>query len=136
MASYNSVDIKSRALLAFSLASFTVLIIENGLFVSNPILNNSHSYNVQYVQNVQCNAPSRINYWLLLLAYIFCYFFSTQVSLEPPPCEEFTIKLPLFNATRVSPPFSTNSLSFPRIVNVLKSTCRCSKDSVSSIYVG
>ena len=30
--------------------------------------------------------------------------FNTQVSLVPPPCEEFTTSDPFFSATRVSPP--------------------------------
>src|SRR5713101_7738027 len=34
---------------------------------------------------------------------------STQVSLEPPPWEEFTINEPSFNATRVRPPGSTQT---------------------------
>lgn len=49
------------------------------------------------------------------------YSLSTQVSLEPPPCDEFTIRLPRCKATRVSPPLSTNSLSLPITVYVLKS---------------
>jgi hypothetical protein len=32
------------------------------------------------------------------------YSSSTQVSLVPPPCEEFTTSDPFFSATRVSPP--------------------------------
>ena len=32
---------------------------------------------------------------------------STQVSFEPPPCEEFTTRLPAFIATRLNPPGST-----------------------------
>ncbi len=32
---------------------------------------------------------------------------STQVSLDPPPCEELTTRLPSRSATRVSPPGST-----------------------------
>lgn len=36
---------------------------------------------------------------------------STQVSLDPPPCEEFTTSDPLRNATRVNPPGFTEILS-------------------------
>jgi hypothetical protein len=36
---------------------------------------------------------------------------STQVSLDPPPCEEFTTSDPLRNATRVNPPGLTEILS-------------------------
>ena len=32
---------------------------------------------------------------------------STQVSFEPPPCEELTMSEPLGSATRVRPPGST-----------------------------
>src|SRR6266850_2787656 len=37
---------------------------------------------------------------------------STQVSLLPPPCEEFTTSEPFLSATRVSPPGITK-ISFP-----------------------
>src|SRR5688572_24947040 len=51
---------------------------------------------------------------------------STQVSLLPPPCDEFTTREPFFNATRVNPPGRTN-ISFPYRMYGRKSTWRPSK---------
>ena len=48
---------------------------------------------------------------------------STQVSLEPPPCEEFTTSEPARSATRVRPPGSTQ-VSRPVTANGRRSTCR------------
>ena len=48
---------------------------------------------------------------------------STQVSLLPPPCEEFTINEPSRSATRVSPPASTRGLA-PSSTKGRKSICR------------
>ena len=48
---------------------------------------------------------------------------STQVSLLPPPCDEFTINEPSRSATRVSPPASTRGLA-PSSTNGRKSMCR------------
>src|SRR5271155_1017329 len=48
---------------------------------------------------------------------------STQVSLLPPPCEEFTISDPSRNATRVRPPASTRGLA-PSSTKGRKSICR------------
>src|SRR2546430_11085890 len=48
---------------------------------------------------------------------------STQVSLEPPPCEEFTTRLPSGTATRVSPPGRTNTELPSLTANGRRSTC-------------
>ena len=47
----------------------------------------------------------------------------TQVSLDPPPWEEFTIMLPSFRATRDKPPGSTQ-VSRPVMAKGRKSRCR------------
>src|SRR5688500_5336236 len=47
----------------------------------------------------------------------------TQVSLEPPPCEELTTSDPLRNATRVRPPGVTVILS-PHRMYGRRSMCR------------
>ena len=51
---------------------------------------------------------------------------STQVSLPPPPCDEFTTSEPRRSATRVSPPGVTFT-SRPNRTNGRRSTCRPSK---------
>ena len=51
---------------------------------------------------------------------------STQVSLPPPPCDEFTTSEPRRSATRVSPPGVTVT-SRPNSTNGRRSTCRPSK---------
>src|SRR5690606_29643439 len=48
---------------------------------------------------------------------------STQVSLVPPPCEEFTTNEPSRKATRVRPP-GTIWMSRPHSTNGRKSICR------------
>ena len=48
---------------------------------------------------------------------------STQVSFEPPPCEELTIIEPSRSATRVSPP-GTIRMSSPNTANGRRSTWR------------
>ena len=55
------------------------------------------------------------------------------VSLDPPPCELFTIVLPFFNATLVNPPVVTQ-VDFPLNINGLKSKCRGS--ILLSVIVG
>ena len=49
---------------------------------------------------------------------------STQVSFEPPPCEELTTSSPSGNATRVSPPGSTQTELPLFTANGRRSTCR------------
>src|SRR5262249_6142944 len=49
---------------------------------------------------------------------------STQVSLLPPPWEEFTTRLPAGSATRVRPPGSTNTDCPSLTANGRRSTCR------------
>lgn len=39
------------------------------------------------------------------------YWLNTQVSFDPPPCDEFTTSDPRFSATRVSPPGTIVTLS-------------------------
>ena len=59
---------------------------------------------------------------------------STQVSFEPPPCEELTIIEPSRSATRVRPP-GTMWMSSPNTANGRRSTCR-DASRPSSIAVG
>ena len=54
---------------------------------------------------------------------------STQVSLEPPPWLELTIRLPSRSATRVSPPGSTRTCSPSLTANGRRSMCRGSSRS-------
>src|SRR4051794_4076768 len=58
---------------------------------------------------------------------------STQVSLVPPPWEEFTTKEPSRKATRVSPP-GTSVTSRPDNTNGRRSICRGA--TPPSTYVG
>ena len=51
---------------------------------------------------------------------------STQVSLPPPPCDEFTTSEPERSATRVSPP-GVMRTSRPNSTNGRRSTCRPSR---------
>src|SRR5262249_6049580 len=54
---------------------------------------------------------------------------TTQVSLLPPPCEEFTIKDPSRSATRVRPPGSTRAFD-PSSTNGRRSTWRGTRATV------
>ena len=47
-----------------------------------------------------------------------------QVSLLPPPCEEFTTNQPSVNATRVNPPGTISTPLGPHKAYGLKSTWR------------
>src|SRR5262249_7756617 len=49
---------------------------------------------------------------------------STQVSLLPPPCDEFTTSEPSLSATRVRPPGSTKTSLPPLRMYGRRSTCR------------
>ena len=57
---------------------------------------------------------------------------STQVSLEPPPCEELTTSDPLQSATRVRPPGTTSTFS-PLIANGRRSMWRPSMPSSTTV---
>ena len=57
---------------------------------------------------------------------------STQVSFEPPPCEEFTTSEPARSATRVRPPGSTQ-VSRPVTANGRRSMCRAFTPSSHSV---
>src|SRR5215831_10254427 len=56
---------------------------------------------------------------------------STQVSLLPPPCDEFTISEPSRNATRVRPPANTRGKP-PSSTNGLRSMCRGASSGLPS----
>src|SRR5688500_14239312 len=58
-----------------------------------------------------------------LLARFHDQYSNTQVSLVPPPCEEFTTSEPSFSATRVSPP-GTVVISSPQRMKGRKSMWR------------
>ena len=46
-----------------------------------------------------------------VICIMLTHWLSTHVSLLPPPCDEFTTSDPRVNATRVSPPGTTVTLS-------------------------
>src|SRR5262249_58824867 len=54
---------------------------------------------------------------------------TTQVSLLPPPCDEFTIREPSRSATRVRPPGSTRAFD-PSSTNGGRSTWRGTRATV------
>src|SRR4029450_6759665 len=56
----------------------------------------------------------------------------TQVSLLPPPCDEFTTSEPFLSATRVSPPGRTK-ISFPYRMYGRRSTWRPSNPSPTMV---
>ena len=56
------------------------------------------------LRRVQCNGTSSRGELATRLNMSFVLRTSTQVSLLPPPCDEFTTSEPLRRATRVSPP--------------------------------
>src|SRR5690606_8812784 len=58
---------------------------------------------------------------------------STQVSFEPPPCEELTTSWPSASATRVSPPGSTHTFSPSLTAKGRRSTCRGRSESPASV---
>src|SRR5438270_3017203 len=76
-------------------------------------------------QPVQSNGSSSKGYRQRETAWLKQYpqFCKTQVSLEPPPCDELTTSDPLRSATRVRPP-GTIVTDSPKSTYGLKSTCR------------